>query len=94
MRIRANVRKLTGACDHRYAHFKDDGRLVPDGPILGFAYVEIYPDNGGWYIDYFDKDGHWLTDGWHETLELAKQQAEFEFEIRKEDWVEVPDPPP
>lgn len=53
------------------------------------ASVEIERGDGGWFLLYLDADGHNVADGWHETLELAKRQATFEFGIDADDWQSV-----
>jgi hypothetical protein len=48
--------------------------------------VTIEPAADAFYLFYFDADGRCLTDTWHQTLEAAKAQAQFEFEITDEEW--------
>ena len=53
------------------------------------AWVEIEPSDGAFYLFYFSAKGECLADTWHESLDHAKQQADFEFEIDQADWKEV-----
>jgi hypothetical protein len=53
------------------------------------AWVEIEERDGAFYLFYFDSNGNRLTDTWHETVERAKAQARFEFEIEEHDWNDV-----
>ena len=45
-----------------------------------------YSDNEGYYLLYFDKFGEEQADTYHETLEDAFGQAEFEFGVKKDEW--------
>jgi hypothetical protein len=51
---------------------------VVQGPAAGLA-VCRYPDAEGYYL--FSCDAAWacVTDTWHQTVEDAKAQAEFEY---------------
>lgn len=61
----------TGFCTHRGV----DGNRRP--AVLAIC---VYPDHSpGYYLFSCDSSWHVLTDTWHETLELAKQQAEAEY---------------
>jgi hypothetical protein len=40
---------------------------------------------------YFDADGECLADTWHKSVEGAKEQTRFEFEIEETDWKHVSD---
>ena len=50
------------------------------------ARVEIEQGDGACYLFYFDANGKCLTDTWHETVDGAKAQALFEFQIDEHDW--------
>jgi hypothetical protein len=54
-------------------------------PFRGLAVIEE-ATGGPYYLLYCDKDWHSLTDTWHETLDQAKAQAEFEFEGISRSW--------
>ena len=76
----ANVRRATGRTRH----------IVGGVDVsLQIASVELRPEDGGWYLLCFDADGQPLADTWHQTRELAMQQAEFEFGIETADWQEL-----
>ena len=57
-------------------------------PFAALAIV-TYDNDEGYYL--FHLDPHWeeVTDTWHESVELAKRQAEFEYEGIGSKWVEV-----
>jgi hypothetical protein len=42
----------------------------------------------------FDKDWQFITDTWHESLEEAFRQAEFEYEGVSKTWREPDEEPP
>ncbi len=43
-------------------------------------------ENGDYYLIYLDERGSEQTDTWHESLESAIQQAEFEFGVKPDEW--------
>jgi hypothetical protein len=45
-----------------------------------------YVEDPGYYILYMDADGGELTDTYHDSLVLALQQAELEFQIKPDEW--------
>ncbi|NLK66670.1 MAG: hypothetical protein GX282_04260 [Campylobacteraceae bacterium] len=45
-----------------------------------------YDADDGFYLFYLNKFEEEQTDTYHETLEDAFSQAEFEFGVKKEDW--------
>ena len=49
---------------------------VPQGPAVALAICE---DTGGFYLFYCDADWEPVTDTWHESLQDAIDQAEFEY---------------
>lgn len=85
IKLRATVRRSPGRCTHALGGIVG-GEVVPIKKLPQPAWVEIHEDKHGWFLFYFDADGEFLTDGWHETLEKAKHQAAFEFEIRADEW--------
>jgi hypothetical protein len=48
-----------------------------------------YPNTGGYYLLYFNDQGEEVTDTWHETLEDAKDQAEYEYSGITNIWITV-----
>jgi hypothetical protein len=83
MRLRAAVKTVKGTTRH-YRH--------PDGLLPPPAWVELQPDAGGaCFLFYCNADGDVQADTWHESIEDAKGQAAFEFDIGDADWFEVAD---
>jgi hypothetical protein len=88
MRLRADVRQVTGATRHYRAHIEGDV-VVKNEELPSPAWVEIEPGDGAFYLLYMTPDGDCLTDSWHQTLLDAKEQARFEFGIEEGDWEAV-----
>lgn len=62
-----------------------DGIAVAPDPVS----VTIAEDRGYYYLLREDGDMRCVTDTWHESLERAMTQAEFEYEL--EAWREIDD---
>jgi len=60
-----------------------DGEL--QGPAAGLAICR-HDDEEACYLFGCDEEWNAVTDTWHETLEKALQQAEFEYEGVSETW--------
>jgi hypothetical protein len=61
----------TGACRHTVAG-------VLQGPAAGLAICK-YETSPGYYLFYCDADWNSITDTYHDTVEAAMSQAEFEY---------------
>lgn len=61
------------------------GQLMPPARVL--ILLELEDGFGIWR---FANDGTFAGDTWHETLDDAKYQAEFEFGDAKTEWTEIP----
>jgi len=46
-------------------------------------------EDDGFYLLRLDPEGQCLADTWHQSLEEAKAQAAFEYEIDESDWSPV-----
>jgi hypothetical protein len=86
-RLRARVRTVNGATKHLQA-VQIPGAVdivgLPD-PIE----VEAVEENGAVYLLCLDASGNCIADTWHESVEAARAQANFEFAIDERDWREV-----
>ena len=70
--------KFTGNC-----------RQIVAGELMGAAFgltICQYEGEENFYLFGCDADWNTLTDTWHETLENAKEQAEFEYEGVTATW--------
>jgi hypothetical protein len=87
MRLRATVRSVTGKTVHLQG-VRPAGDLevtpVPDPTI-----VEVVEQEGAIYLLRLDSRGECVADTWHESVEAAKAQANFEFGIEDGDWKDV-----
>ena len=66
-------------------YLKDNAQLGQMPKPFALSIVK-YSDNEGYYLLYLDKFGEEQTDTYHETLEDAFGQAEFEFGVKKDEW--------
>jgi hypothetical protein len=73
--------KFTGNCKQIVA-----GKVLE--PLAGLAVCQ-YPNDNAFYLFGCDSDWNSKTDTWHQTLEDAKEQAEFEYEGTLGTWVSV-----
>ncbi len=56
--------------------------------FLGLLIVS-YPDVEGFYLIYLDANKNELTDTYHESIEGAMKQAEWEFNVRPSEWTDA-----
>jgi hypothetical protein len=52
--------------------------------------IAQYPSDPGFYLLYCDGDGREMTDTYHDSLEEAMAQAEWEFETKEGEWEIMP----
>jgi hypothetical protein len=57
-----------------------------EAPLPTMLRIVQYEDSWGFYLFYCDSDGVEFTDTLHETVAAAKDQAEFEFNVRADEW--------
>lgn len=85
----AVVRSVTGRARHHVGPVtRPDGGLTGKPPPSA-ARVEIEPDQtgtGNFFLIRFDENGEFAGDTWHRTLDEAKGQARFEFDLDDDDW--------
>ncbi len=75
--------------DARHRHTGNTKQIVGGvllGPAKGLAVCQ-YEGESAFYLFGCDEEWNSLSDTWHETLEDAKEQAEFEYEGTKETWI-------
>ena len=76
--------------DHRHRH-TDNCRQIVAGVLYesmaGLAICQ-YPGESCYYIFGCNSEWQEITDTWHETLEQAKEQAEFEYDGITPTWKE------
>jgi len=72
------LHRPTGNCRHIVAG-------VLQGPAAGLAICQ-YEGETAYYLFGCDPEWNTVTDTWHESLEDALEQAEFEYEGVSETW--------
>ena len=87
-RLRAKVKRVTGKTVHGLGTIVE-GKPVMTERLLRPAWVEILEEDSIFYLLHFAPDSQCIADTWHATIDEAKQQAFFEFEICEEDWETV-----
>ena len=90
MRIRAEVKRVTGATKHYEGTIEGNAiRATKRFPAPSFVEIVEAGEKAGFHLEYFDSEGRYMTDTWHATLRDAQVQAKYEFDIDEKDWVEV-----
>ena len=87
MRLRATVRSVTGETTHLQG-VRRAGELEVT-PVPDPKAVEVVEQEGAVYLLRLDGQGQCVADTWHESVEAAKAQANFEFGIEDGDWKDV-----
>jgi hypothetical protein len=81
----------TGNTRHPSGTISDEGELIRRPELLqphALMIAQLLPDPG-YLLLYLDEDGEEITDTYHESLEKALDQANWEFNIEPNEW----DPP-
>jgi len=60
-------------------------------PIPSELRIVKFQNDPGFYLLYLDDGGNELTDTYHENLERALEQGNWEFNVKPDEW-EVVDP--
>jgi hypothetical protein len=73
--------KATGRTNH----------LIGNQPMPKPASLQIaqYDNDAGFYLFYLNEKNEVMTDTWHETIEEAMDQAEWEFQIVSDEWTTI-----
>ena len=58
------------------------------GPMAGLAICQ-YDGEDAFYLFSCDSEWRTVTDTWHQTVDEAKNQAEFEYQGVSKTWVEA-----
>jgi hypothetical protein len=78
--------------DHRHEHTGSTVHSINGARIglpAGLAICQYEHHEGGFYLFNCDENWETETDTWHESIEHAKEQAEFEFKGAKETWIQL-----
>lgn len=73
--------------DHRHVPTRGTTHIVA-GPVDIARRLAIckYPNESRFYLFYCDENWNAATDTWHETVEGAKEQADFEYKGSRSTW--------
>jgi hypothetical protein len=69
-------------------HTLSDSAGIRPFPPFKSLQIAHYPGSVGYYLFYFCADGKG-TDTWHQSLEDALHQAEWELGVRSEEWTDT-----
>ena len=88
MKLVALVRRVTVSGINKIGTILPSGEMITqDMPDAIRVEIEIGEDGTCMFYRYGEGDA-FCGDSWFETLEDAKRQGAFEFEIAEKDWVE------
>jgi len=71
---------------HGVGHFDSNGTPVIDASIENPCALSIVLEDGAIYLWRLNEAGDCIADTWHSTVDEAKSQAEYEFEIVEGGW--------
>lgn len=81
----AKINTATGSVKHTLGVLGVNGpETTVDFPIA--VRLEISVSEDGILLLRFDRNGDYCGDTWHQTIEEAKDQARFEFNVTEDDW--------
>ena len=66
----------------RTAHYQGDEEIVDISELR----IVRYEGDNGYYLLYFNRKGEEVTDTYHDTIHQAMKQAEFEFNVKVDEW--------
>jgi hypothetical protein len=52
------------------------------------SWIEIKEENGNIYLFQFNENNICISDTWHQSINEAKSQAEYQFGIQSDEWIE------
>ena len=86
-RVRLGPHRHAGLTKHTIA----DSKGKRDFPPFVELVIAAYPGEASCYLFRASADGQ-VADTWHQTIEKAFAQAEWEFGLQPEEWI-APDEP-
>jgi hypothetical protein len=72
-------------------HTIRDGNAERSFPAFVSLEIASYPGEEGCYLFHLCDDGQ-VADTWHQNLDEAMNQAEWEFGVRQEEWTVLAQP--
>lgn len=85
MKLKAKVEFVTGNASAFLGEIKD-GVPVEREKLATPSSIVIQKEDEGFLLLRYDALGEWVGDTWHESIEAAKAQAKFEFDVNEGDW--------
>lgn len=80
------LREVTLGAGHRATggtrHYRGGAELPPPAALRIIKFV----GDSGYYLLYLDKEGFEMTDTYHDSVEEAMAQADWEFQVKPHDW--------
>jgi hypothetical protein len=67
-------------------HYRE-GQL--QSPPHRLEIVQIPQDRNGYYLLYLDENGFEMNDTWHESIDRAMDQANYEFGLLPSEWERI-----
>ncbi len=65
-----------------------DSRGIRDFPAFVRLEIAAYPGDDGYYLLHISEDGS-MADTHHATIDEALHQAEWEFEVKPQEWEKI-----
>jgi len=81
----------TGKTRHTVGTWSEDEGLVPGVELPTpheLMIAQILPDQG-YYLFYLDEGGNEISDTYHDSLERALAQANWEFGVGEDEWLNL-----
>jgi hypothetical protein len=72
----------------RTKHSIADGNSVRPFPPFQSLEIAHDPDTKGYFLFHICADGQ-VADTWHDSLKGAIQQAEWELEVKPDEWIDI-----
>ena len=90
MKFVARVRKVIRSGIHSIGHIRDGEVVAGDPlPLPDRVEIEVSPDSDTCMMYRYTRSGEFGGDTWHEDLESAFDQAEFEYGLTRGDFLVV-----
>lgn len=76
-----SAHQRTGKTQHFHAN-----RPIPEPVELR---IVQYSSDPGFYLFYCDESGSEMTDTYHDSIQEAMAQANWEFQVKERDWKDI-----
>jgi hypothetical protein len=72
----------------RTKHSHTDGKNMTEFPPFVSLKIAQHPGDSGFYLLHIPEKGM-VADTWHNDIEEALHQAEYEFDVKPDEWQDV-----